>query len=139
MRGSKEQRLALIQGLMDTDGCVKKSGSVEFTTTTHELARGVVELAISLGSKATIRTGRATLYGKDCGMKYRIVWSPDYPVFRLQRKKSKQNINNRRRTTKYRYITGCEKTQPVAMRCITVDSDNQLYLCGESMIPTHNS
>lgn len=139
LRAGPSQRLALLQGLMDTDGCSCKSGAVEFTSTNRDLAYGVQELALSLGSKAVVKTGRATLYGKDCGEKYRIKWSPDYSAFRLQRKLLRQRIDGHRRTTKLRYIKRCEPVPSVKMRCITTNSPDGLFLCGRGMIPTHNS
>jgi hypothetical protein len=57
LRGSKEQRLALLQGLMDTDGHACASGAVEFTTTSPVLAKQVTELVRSLGWRVTPRRG----------------------------------------------------------------------------------
>lgn len=137
-RASRNQRLAMLQGLMDTDGTVTDSGKPEFTSTNERLARGVYELIVSLGWKARIIEGRAKLYGKDCGAVYNIKWSPDCSVFRLKRKRDAQVMASRR-TTKFRYIIACEKIDMIPMRCITVDAADGLYLAGESMIPTHNS
>ncbi len=139
LRASYDQRLALLQGLMDTDGHAKASGAVEFTATNRELADGVAELVLSLGCKVTIRTGRATLNGKDCGEKYRLVWTTTQLMFRLPRKLQRQKLCNVRRTTRYRYIIGCERIPSVPMRCITVDAPSRLYLAGASMVPTHNT
>lgn len=139
LRASYEQRLALLQGLMDTDGTVcQPGGSVEFTTTLRVLADGVHELIMSLGWKARIVEGRASLYGRDCGPKYDIKWTPSEYVFRLSRKRDRQKLATRR-VTKFRYITGCERIDPVPMRCITVDSPSALYLAGRQMVPTHNT
>jgi len=38
-----------------------------------------------------------------------------------------------------RYIVDVIPTESVPVRCIKVDSPNELFLAGESMIPTHNS
>ncbi|MFL5708576.1 MAG: dCTP deaminase, partial [Chloroflexota bacterium] len=85
------QRLALLQGLMDTDGFVDDiAGRCEFTSTNEGLADAVVELAASLGFRPIKTTGRATLYGVDKGPKYRVKFTPDRPVFRLQRKLARQ-------------------------------------------------
>ena len=138
LRGSVSQRLALLQGLMDTDGCSCESGAVEFTSTKRVLAEAVVEMALSLGSKARLCDGVATLYGKVIGPKYRVKWTPDYPAFRLSRKLASQKMA-RRRTTKFRYIVRADRTNPTLMRCIEVDSPTHLYLASRSMIPTHNS
>jgi hypothetical protein len=138
LRGSKDQRLALLQGLMDTDGFASTSGSVEFTTTNARLARDVHELIMTLGWKARMIESRATLYGKDCGPKWDIKWTPSEYVFRLARKRDRQKLATRR-TTRFRYIVHVERSEPVPMRCISVDSPSRLYLCGTSMVPTHNS
>ena len=46
-------RLAMLQGLMDTDGSIQRlSGSMEFSTCSDALADGVEWLAVSLGMKA---------------------------------------------------------------------------------------
>lgn len=138
LRASAKQRLALLQGLMDTDGHACASGAVEFTNTNRNIAESVVELACSLGHKARLSEGRATLYGRDCGPKYRVKWSPPDPVFRLERKVACQRLVHRR-TTRFRYIVGCDRIPSVPMRCITVAAPSGLFLAGRSMIPTHNS
>jgi len=146
LRASKAQRLALLQGLMDTDGTVcsaglsreNRSNGVEFTNTNKNLIDGVYELIVSLGWKARIIEGRARLNGKDCGPKWDIKWTPDEYVFRLTRKRKKQRLATRR-VTKFRYIVDAIPIEPIPMRCISVESPSSLYLAGDSMIPTHNS
>ena len=54
LRASKEQRLSLLQGLIDTDGYVSPEGQVEFCNVNKTLAYGAYELISSLGIKATI-------------------------------------------------------------------------------------
>lgn len=39
----------------------------------------------------------------------------------------------------HRYITNIVKVDTVPVRCITVDSEDSLFLVGESYIPTHNT
>lgn len=36
-------------------------------------------------------------------------------------------------------ITSCERVETVPTRCIQVDNESHLFLCGKTMIPTHNS
>ena len=57
INGSVQQRLSLLQGLMDTDGCVQKSGSLSFATCSPKLAEDVQYLVRSLGGIACIRRG----------------------------------------------------------------------------------
>ena len=134
---SPKQRLALLQGLMDTDGHACESGAVEFVNTNKALAEAVVELACSLGHKARMTESRATLYGKDCGPRYRVKWSAPDPVFRLERKLAVQRTEFRR-TAAYRTIVSCDPIEPVPMRCITVSNPTGIFLV-ENFIPTHNS
>ncbi|MCL4797535.1 MAG: phage terminase large subunit family protein [Bryobacteraceae bacterium] len=54
LRGSFGQRLALLQGLMDSDGHICREGRCEYTTHTPALLQGIYELLMSLGLKATI-------------------------------------------------------------------------------------
>ena len=136
---SEEQRVALLQGLMDTDGTVaKNSGAAEFCNTNKAIVDGLAFLVRSLGMKATIREGRAKLNGKDCGPKWTIKFVANRPVFRLDRKLALQKIASRR-TTQFRYIVSAERTGPLPMKCIRVSSPDSLYLVSEDFIPTHNS
>lgn len=137
--GSVDQRLALLQGLMDTDGyCSPTTNTVEFCNTNIDLAYGVYQLALSLGLKPNIATGRATLYGRDCGPKFRVCWTATLPVFRLQRKLVNLPAVCRP-TQSYRYIVKAERVPDVPLQCVEVDAPDHLYLCGASAIPTHNS
>ena len=135
---SQEQRLSLLQGLMDTDGNCNQDGSCEFTNTNKNLTDGVAFLARSLGMKCTVREGRAKLYGKDCGAKYRVSFMSNQVIFRVERKAEK-NVLASRRTTRFRYIVKAEDVGKQIMRCISIDSSDHLYLAGEHLIPTHNS
>ena len=139
---SPGQRLALLQGLMDTDGYCDEKGRVQFCTTTEQLAQSVLFLARSLGIKTRIFEKRATLYGLDCGPKWHVEWQSPAPVFRLPRKKARLRTEWKVKANAHRRmaIVNVERLPaPVDCRCIEVDSPSHLYLCGESFIPTHNS
>jgi hypothetical protein len=138
LRASKEQRIALLQGLMDTDGHCAKDRQCEFCNTNESLAEAVKELAGSLGIKARISEGLATLYGKDCGPKYRVLFTADIPVFRLPHKLARQDLKKPVRF-KHRVIVACDKVSSVPVRCISVDSPSHLFLVTDSFIATHNT
>jgi hypothetical protein len=132
-----EQRMALLQGLMDTDGSISKSGQAEFCSTNFALAEGVLYLARSLGWQATIKTHQARLNGKDCGDKYRVFFSPapEQSPFRLPRKTARIK-ERKRRAIRIKSITQV-KSRPV--RCIKVDRGDGLFLAGRDLMPTHNT
>lgn len=134
LRGSVEQREAVLQGLIDTDGHVGPTGEVEFTSTKAELAYAVKELALSLGVKASIIEGRATLEGRDCGPKWRVHFYYEKAA-RLPRKRE---LCRSTETRKNRYLRA-ELVESRATRCIQVDSPSHLFLAGSGFIPTHNS
>lgn len=136
LRASVGQRLELLRGLMDTDGHFS-NGAAEFCTTSRVLADGVYELVCSLGIRTKMDEGRASIYGRDCGEKFRIRFTTPLQVFKLSRKLAAQSKVTGRR--KYRYIVSCDPVPTVPVRCIQVDSPNRLYLAGRSFIATHNT
>lgn len=135
---SVEQRLALLQGLMDTDGMATGAGAASFTNTNRRLVAAAAQLARSLGHKVTITERRAMLYGKDCGPIWTIKFMAKMPVFRLTRKLQRMKLATRS-TTNFRYIKRVERIPAVAMKCLRVASPDHLFLCTEHFIPTHNS
>jgi hypothetical protein len=141
LHASVPQRLALLQGLMDTDGTAQAmgAGACRFSITRQVLAEQVLELIIGLGIKARMSTSLATLYGKPCGTEYGISFVSDLPVFRLPRKLNRQKLGAIRDVQRRRYVTDVRPVPSVPVRCIQVDSPNRLYLAGRSCIPTHNS
>lgn len=145
LRSSIAQRTALMQGLMDTDGSAYKlTGCCEYYSSRENLAKQVFELAISLGMKANFRSKQGKLYGKNCKMAYTVSFTTDQPMFTLGRKvddqtECLQTRKHKRYKSSFRYITACERIEPVMMRCLTVDSPSRLYLAGPSAIPTHNT
>lgn len=134
-----DQRLALLQGLMDTDGFVDDiAGRCEFPNTNEGLADAVVELAASLGFRPVKSTGRAMLDGVDKGPKYRVKFTPDRPVFRLPRKLARQKPAEAR-FHRFRAIAAVREIPSVPVRCIEVASPRGMFLVSRSFIPTHNS
>ncbi len=132
------QRLALLQGLMDTDGLVDGVGRCEFTSTSAAVADGVVELAASLGFGAVKSTGRAMTNGVDRAPKYSVKFTPDRPVFRLPSKLARQKAAGGR-FPRFRAIDIVRPVASVPVRCIEVASPRGLFLVSRSFIPTHNS
>lgn len=139
LRSSIDQRLELLQGMMDTDGYADKRGQCEYTTTNKAISEGIKELLNSLGIKASIKEGVAKLNGKDCGLKYRIKFLTELPVFKLSRKLIRQKRSGFRGTHNLRYITDIKEIESIPTKCISVDSESRQFLAGHGMIPTHNT
>jgi intein/homing endonuclease len=137
--GSKEQRLHLLQGLLDTDGCIS-TGKVEFCNTNENLADGVFYLAASLGMKPTKCSRIPICYnnGNEGTLAYRIQFFAKEDIFRIPRKKNKiQPIV--RPTVNRRYIIAVKETISVPVRCIRVSNNRHVFLAGKSLITTHNT
>jgi deoxycytidine triphosphate deaminase len=135
--GSIEQRDALLQGLMDTDGYVDEVGRCELTTVKEHLALQMCELIAGLGFRPRLHRGRAKLNGRDVGPRFRIKFVPERPVFRLSRKVLRQKTRGRFHA--FRGIVDVRETESVPVRCIEVASANGMFLVTKAYIPTHNS
>jgi hypothetical protein len=137
LRGSVGQRLALLQGLMDSDGYVDVAGRCEFVNMREDLSAGVAELAASLGLRPTQRKKRAALYGVETGVAHQVKFTPWFEVFRLPRKVARLKTTGRRHLHR-----GILDVQPVGsrpVRCIQVSAPDGMFLVGRTFIPTHNS
>ena len=139
LHASIPQRRALLAGLLDTDGHCSTRGQVEFTATNRDLAYGVLELALGLGYKTTIRTKPCKGRSEATSTVYTVAFTPHEPVFRLSRKLVRQRLAKPGSTARRRYITDVRPVQSVPVRCIEVSSPSRLYLASRSCIPTHNS
>lgn len=136
LRGDKEQRLALLQGLMDSDGTVDRLHRCTFTNTNKNLADGVYELVTSLGCVA-MRSQKLPDGDKRKQVSYQVKFTPvSFNPFRLERKRARVKADKARNA---HYIVSCEMVEPRNTKCIEVDSSSHMYLAGPSMVPTHNS
>ncbi len=134
LRASIEQRVGLLQGLIDTDGHVDKRGRVEFTSTCQSLAEGVRDLVAGLGRKVSLNRKKATLYGKDCGWRWTVTF---YMAGAARLPRKRELCRDAWRTINHYVDVSAAGTADT--RCIQVDSPSHLFLAGRSMIPTHNS
>lgn len=135
--GSPEQRLELLRGLMDTDGTICKRGHCTFDNTNIDLAKGVMDLAMSLGIKAHWHERIGKLYGVEKKTCYRVMFTTDIPVFKVKQKL--ERIRPVQSKSKNRYITEINKVPSVPVKCIKVENPTSLFLIGKGCIPTHNT
>lgn len=137
LRGSREQRLALLQGLMDTDGTWNPlRGQAIFTNTNERLADAVSELVVSLGWRANKWTQIAHGFGVSV-REWRIAFTP-FGVKPFRSRAGDCDLSDRT-MSKRRVIQEVERIPTVPTQCIAVDSADSLYLCGRQMVPTHNT
>jgi hypothetical protein len=135
LRGSVDQRLRLLQGLLDADGHIDHFGRCEFVSTIRPIAEAVLELVRSLGCGAVLRSKAPSADRRLTAWQVKFTPSTFAP-FRLTRKLKRIKAVRARMS---HYITAAEPVPSMPVRCIEVDSPSGLFLAGEAMIPTHNS
>lgn len=137
MSGSIEQRMDLLRGLFDTDGCVNSiSGNKNITTTSIRLRDDIIQLCHTLGYRATYtEDNRDYKFGK-C---YIVNISTYDEIFYSDKHKSRVPQNRKiKRRTDLLAITNIEYIGEKEMQCIMVDSPTHTYLT-DNMIVTHNT
>ncbi|MCR5109605.1 MAG: hypothetical protein K6B38_01685 [Ruminococcus sp.] len=144
LRASAEQRWALLQGLMDSDGCIgERKGQSVYVTTLRDLALSVRELLWSLGIKNAVKCEPSTRHGWPTGEILYIVrftTFDDQPTSRLKRKYTRTQARVKETRSCFHYLLDIQPVDhPVKMQCIQVDSPSHQYLAGTSFVPTHNS
>jgi phosphate starvation-inducible protein PhoH len=129
--GSKQQRINLLQGLMDTDGTTD-GHCLKFCTVSEQLKENFVELVQSLGGVCTCKLKQTQ--GQDAWFIYPKL-DLDKP-FRLKRK-----LNKYIKRSKYpviRRIKSVIKSRVTECQCIKVAADNSRYITNDYIV-THNT
>lgn len=147
---SFNQKLELIQGLIDTDGYVCKKGRVEFTTTSIQLANDVTEIIQSIGGIAKISksTNRTYMYKGSqtrCKDSYNVSIRYKNPkdLVSLPRKKERlsdiyqYSDSSKNRELKLK-INKIEYVGEIDAQCIYIDHPEHLYIT-DNYVVTHNT
>lgn len=144
LEGSKQQKLDLLNGLMDTDGTADKGGFSSFTSSSLNLAESVQYLVRSLGGIATIVQKTKTFYykgEKKIGLPaYQVNIRHKYPedLFSLPRKKERLNNANQYCANFKLRINTIELIGRKQAQCISVADEERLYVTNDFVV-THNT
>ena len=150
LMSSISSRIALLQGLMDTDGTIEKNGRCYLSTSSKELAEDVVFLCRSLGGIAHIVVKNKVKYlykykdinelreGKPSyliNMKFK-----DIVPFICDRKRKRfiEYKDSLTRRLKSRSITGIKFDRVDDCQCIYVESESHTYIT-DNVTVTHNT
>ena len=140
---SREARLDLLRGLMDTDGWVERWGSTRLCSTSERLARDVAELVRSLGGWCSVRR-RTTTFRDAHGER-----KPGRPAYvcniqcdaprhivslATKRSRAAEMPRHRRRPV----FLSIEPTRIAATQCIAVTHPSRLYVTDDYIV-THNT
>lgn len=123
---------------MDTDGYVSPQGTCEFYQSDKEFAEDFRFLLSTMGIKSTLKPKET--YAKTC---WRVKFCTDLPVAtiphkadRLKHRLATVNTHDKRNRM---YLSEAEEVSSVPVRCLQVDNPDHLFLCGKTLIPTHNT
>lgn len=147
LSASRPQRVALLAGLIDTDGWVEGWGSLRFSSASKRLARDVVALMRSLGGTAsyTVKQTRYRYEGVDrrglpayvCNLQH-----PDAGSFARAPAKASRLVDesgaSRRQRRRNLNIVSIEPTRVAATQCIAVSHPSHLYVT-DGYTVTHNT
>lgn len=131
-----EQRLELLNGLMDTDGEVDKYGGIHYSTVSERLANDVVYLCRSLGYRCSMFSHKSAIGEKIYENHYIITIAGENEKNictlprRKERIKERKRINNVIRSIEY---IGKEECQ-----CIKVSHPRELFVISDFVV-THNT
>jgi len=135
LRASVKDRLALVRGLMDSDGWVSKDGTiVQFTSVSVDLVEGMTELVQSLGGIV-----RRTYKNKPKGGNFPVhtlTLNTPFNPFHLERKASLWY--ERKIYPASRYIDSIEFVRKEEATCIKVKAEDHLFVM-RNYIVTHNT
>jgi DNA polymerase I-like protein with 3'-5' exonuclease and polymerase domains len=137
---SPEDRLALLQGLLDTDGCVQASGAM-FRVTSKDLAEAAQFLARSLGGWASLKPMPRAATPYHIKSEPKPIWTVylrlpgELCPFRLTRKidKWKKPVYRAPQT-----IISVDMVGEKEAQCISVSAADGLYL-SDTFIYSHNT
>lgn len=140
---SFEDRLSLLQGLIDTDGGIGQGGrpSCVFSSSSPDLSRGVVHLVRSLGGVARTRTKEEPRYRYKGEVR---IGRPSYEVcFVLPRgivptRVFRDRLPDRASRFLVRQIISIEPCGRGEAICLSVDSPERMYVVDQFLV-THNT
>lgn len=141
-----EDRISLLQGLMDTDGYVDITGHLQYTTVSERLAKDIQWVIWSLGGKATItsKIPSYTLNGKKMeGQRAYTLYiqttsNSDLVSLPRKRDRIKTDKFNGGASELHRRLVSVKPAGREATRCFVVSSPDGLYIT-DDFIVTHNT
>lgn len=148
MYSSIEQRLSLLQGLMDTDGGIDYAEgrwNVRYTSVNKSLIEDIMRVCYSLGFTATMSEDRRKEKYKNGAcycLHFRVDNKSKEKLFRLARKKDKaidaKSSDKKRKYNRLGIVGIKDLGYKTDMVCIYVDNDEHLYLTNDYIV-THNT
>ena len=142
LEANKNSRLALFQGLMDTDGWIEKWGSIRYCTASKQLSEDVASLARSLGGFCSIAHKQTSYTYKGEKKQGRLSYvlnmsfGPAFQAFTLPEKAARLRATwDRQRRLSFQSI---EPSRMSEAQCISVSHPQRTYVTNDYVV-THNT
>ena len=138
---SIEQRKEFVRGFMDADGYTSSATRAmsEITQKNKKIIDDFVEIMRSLGEKMVIseKTAKIKSINFECQV-YRTSFNASFNPHKMERKASqwKKAVSARR---KIKSIEKIEQIESIPVKCISVESEGNVYLAGSAYTVTHNT
>jgi SNF2-related domain/LAGLIDADG-like domain len=132
--GSINDRISLIQGLMDTDGYVGPDGKCYFDSSSVQLARDFAHVIRSLGGSATVSNHKENSGKGHTNVYFRLpAWIP--PCFIARKHQRWANGTRRAPTRAFESVKSLGIEECV---CISVEAPDGLFIANDFIV-THNT
>lgn len=134
------QRLELLAGLIDTDGClIRKERRYQISTSEPSLRDSIVKLVSTFGWRVCVTEHAPTV--SSSGIKankpnYAVAFNPTMPIPCRVKRKQLTEFSKQRRIG-IEKIEKLEQYEVIYGNCISVE--DEIYCVGHRMKPTHNS
>ena len=130
-------RTQVLQGLIDTDGCASSDNLLSFSTVSKRLCDDVRFLVESLGGIVSCSEKPCRYNGKITGVCYNLTLKFDRPQLYCTLTRKRALLKDRHFKPR-RKIVSIERIEKADAKCITVDSQDGLYIV-DHFIVTHNT
>jgi len=138
LRGTPAERLDLLRGLLDADGeVVDDDRAVDFTTSSRQLADGLVWLVRSLGGVSREEKALPDRDGATTAVFRVRIWFPN-GIVPITSRKHLERWSARPDRFQGRFIESVEPIGSKPCQCILIDSDDHLYVTSDFVL-THNT
>tara|TARA_R110000796_G_scaffold18980_3_gene57163 strand:- start:6105 stop:8075 length:1971 start_codon:yes stop_codon:yes gene_type:complete len=138
LSSSFEQRLDLLRGLMDSDGTYNKTRKrFVMESTRQQQVDYFTEIASSLGVKVSNSSFNKKFNGGIIKCYRASFVTDDFNPFLSRNQDLEIDLKKDRRT--FRSIISVEEVESVPTKCIEVDSPSSTFLCGKTLLVTHNT
>jgi hypothetical protein len=144
LEGSRSQRLALVQGMIDSDGYVRPNGSVSYSTSSLQLANDLQYLIRSLGGIASISVKEPTysylgeVHQGRTSYSVNIRYKNPTELCRLPKKKERTKEDYQYGATLKLRVDNVEPSRMAEAQCISIDHPTHLYVTDDFVV-THNT